>query len=108
MHLDVRPVSRLRGADRVNVMALLAPVVDTICDDAIDLSRISVICDWVQYRANFREVADIRPVLSTGWPGSADPEGEQCNGADGPGRPAEAALEIAWICAAVRTPIFPR
>jgi hypothetical protein len=93
MHLDVGPVSRLRGADRVNVMALLAPVVDTICDDAIDLSRISVICDWVQYRANFREVADIRPVLSTGWPGSADPEGEQCNGADGPGRPAEAALD---------------
>jgi hypothetical protein len=95
MHLDVRPVSRLRGADRVNVMALLAPVVDTLCDDAIDLSRISVVCDWVQYRANFREVADFRPVLSTGWPGCADPEGEQCNGADGPGRPAEAALEIA-------------
>jgi hypothetical protein len=95
MHLDVRPVSRLRGADRVNVMALLAPVVDTLCDDAIDLSRISVVCDWVQYRANFREVADFRPVLSTGWPGSADPEGEQCNDADGPGRPAEAALEIA-------------
>jgi hypothetical protein len=95
MHLDVRPVSRLRGADRMNVMALLAPVVDTLCDNAIDLSRISVVCDWVQYRANFREVADFRPVLSTGWPGSADPEGEQCNGADGPGRPAEAALEIA-------------
>jgi hypothetical protein len=64
MHVDVRPVTRLRGPDPVKVMALLDPVVEALCADSIDLSRVSIVCDWVQYRANFREVADFRPVLA--------------------------------------------
>src|ERR1700683_671612 len=96
MHLDVRPVSRLRGADGVNVMALLAPVVDTLCDDAVDLSRVSVVCDWIQYRANFREVADFRPVLAAPWRTAADQAGPAyAGGAAGAQPPAESALEIA-------------
>jgi hypothetical protein len=113
MHVDVRPVSRLRGADRVDVMALLAPVVDTLCQDAIDLSRISVVCDWIQYRANFREVADFRPVLSRRWPGYAELASAGLDGAGGNDdeiqdrRAGEAALEIALDlrrCAAADIP----
>ena len=67
MHVDVRPVSRLRGADPVKVMASLGPVVETLCAGAVDLSRLSVVCDWIQYRASVREVADFRPVLAVPW-----------------------------------------
>lgn len=28
------------------------------------LSRIRVVCDWVQYRSSFRDVVDIRPILA--------------------------------------------
>jgi hypothetical protein len=99
MHVDVRPVSRLRGADRVNVMALLEPVLDALCEDSVDLSRISVVCDWIQYRANFREVADFRPVLTTAWPATADRDSagyDRDEGADEAARqPDETALELA-------------
>jgi hypothetical protein len=71
-------------------------VVDTLCASALDLSRVSVVCDWIQYRANFREVADFRPVLAApprapGGHAAADVD----PGQDRPGRPAEAALEVA-------------
>jgi len=96
MHVDVRPVSRLRGSDGVNVMALLAPVVDTLCADSIDLSRVSVVCDWIQYRANFREVADFRPVLAAPWPPAAGQDASGYDATDAAGhQPDEAALEIA-------------
>jgi hypothetical protein len=96
VHIDVRPVTKLRGADPVKVMALLAPVVETLCGDSIDLSRVSVVCDWIQYRANFREVADFRPVLAAPWRTAADHAGAAYAGAAAGGQPpAEAALEIA-------------
>jgi hypothetical protein len=96
MYIDVRPVTRLRGADPVKPIALLAPVVETLCADSIDLSRVTVVCDWIQYRANFREVADFRPVLAAPVPTAADHADAQYAGAAGSGLPtAEAALEIA-------------
>jgi hypothetical protein len=64
MRIDVRPVSRLRGADPPDIPAALGPVLDALRGTDIDLSRVSVVCDWIQYRSNFREVADYRPVLA--------------------------------------------
>ncbi len=96
MHVDVKPVGRLRGADRMPVMTLLEPVLDALCAGPVDLSRLSVVCDWIQYRANFREIADFRPILAAPWRTAADHDG---NGFDadqgGEQGPAEAALEIA-------------
>jgi hypothetical protein len=93
MRVDVRPVSRLRGKDPLDVTAALAPVVEAVCASTVDLSRLSVVCDWVQYRSSFREVADYRPVLAP-WRGGAEPE----TGAGQDPRhepPAEVALEMA-------------
>lgn len=73
MRIDVRSVSRLRGPDAVNVTAALGPVIETLCAGAIDLSRVSVVCDWIQYRSNFREVADLRQVLAAPWRTTAHP-----------------------------------
>lgn len=63
MRVDVRPVSRLRGTEPVDVTAALGPVIEALCASDVDLSRLTVVCDWIQYRSSFREVADYRPVL---------------------------------------------
>ena len=63
MRVDVRPVGRLRGTDPVDVTAALGPVIEAVCASDVDLSRLTVVCDWIQYRSSFREVADYRPVL---------------------------------------------
>ena len=96
MRVDIRPVSRLRGNDPLQVMPQLGAVIETLCADTIDLSRVSVVCDWVQYKANFRDVADFRPVLATAPPVSPDPIDAAPSGTDpARGDPAEAALEVA-------------
>jgi len=92
--VEVRPVGRLRGTDPVRVMALLAPVVDTLCASTVDLSRVAVVCDWIQYRANFRNVAELRPVLAVRGPG-ADSSAEPREGQPADAQPAEVAMELA-------------
>ena len=90
MRIDVRPVSRLRGDDPLDLAGTLGPVIGALCRGAVDLARVSVVCDWVQYRENFRQVADCRPVLAHPRPAGPDPAG-----GDGDGPPAETGLEIA-------------
>jgi hypothetical protein len=62
--VDFRPTGRLRGKKPVDVTAALGPVLDALAEDSVDLSRVRVVCDWVQYRNSFREVVDIRPILA--------------------------------------------
>jgi hypothetical protein len=95
MRIDVRPVNRLRGKEPVNVTQALGPVIEALCSSAVDLSRLSVVCDWIQYRSSFREVADYRPVLAP-WRGGTDPDGQADDDqAAQREQPAEAALEMA-------------
>jgi len=91
MRVDVRPVARLRGQDPVNVAEALTPVIDALCASTADLSRLRVVCDWIQYRSSFREVADYRPVLAAGP--APEPGPDQEPGSEP--RPAESAVEIA-------------
>ncbi len=85
MHIDVRPVSKLRGPGQLNILAALGPLFDAVSSTDVDLARLRVVCDWIQYRSNFAEPVRCRPVLAERPHGSggADP------------RAAEAALEIA-------------
>jgi hypothetical protein len=99
MRVDVRPVSRLRGANPVSVTAALGPVIEALlAADAVDLSRLTVVCDWIQYRASFREVADLRPVLAAPWHRAADLADADAAASDdsyaSQRRPGEAALEV--------------
>jgi hypothetical protein len=94
MRVDVRPVSRLRGKEPLDVTAALGPVVEALCTSDVDLSRISVVCDWIQYRSSFREVADYRPVLAP-WHSGPGPDGDGEDRAAQRDPPAEAALEMA-------------
>jgi hypothetical protein len=95
MRVDVRPVARLRGKDPVDVAAALTPVIEALCASAVDLSRLNVVCDWIQYRSSFREVADCRRVLAP-WRGGTEPDSGGADGRDPqPGPRADAALEVA-------------
>jgi len=72
MRIDVRAVKRLR--ESVDAPAVFGPIVQAIGASSADLSRLRVVCDWVQYRNNFREVVDYRPVLGA-WPGRQEDGG---------------------------------
>ena len=87
MLIDVRPVAKLTGPDPVDVAATLGPVFTALSSAALDLASLRVVCDWIQYRHNFYEPIEVRPVLAD-RPRRAESAGEQA-------RPAESGLEIA-------------
>jgi hypothetical protein len=63
MRVEIRPVSRLRGDHPLDVAATLGPVLAALAAGPADMSRVMVSCDWIQYKSNFRDVADYRPIL---------------------------------------------
>lgn len=73
MRVDVRPVARMRSEKPVDVPAALAPVFTELAASSLDLDRLRVVCDWIQYRANFRPPVDHRPVLVDGVPAGEGP-----------------------------------
>jgi hypothetical protein len=64
MHIDVRPVTKLRGPGAVDIPAALGPVFTALSTSQVDLARLRVVCDWIQYRHNFTEPVACRPVLA--------------------------------------------
>ncbi|MGI8691782.1 MAG: class I SAM-dependent methyltransferase [Geodermatophilaceae bacterium] len=68
MLVEIRPVARLRGKTPLDVTTPLTAVLDTLRDGTVDLSRVRVVCDWIQYKANFRDVVDVRQI-GPGTPG---------------------------------------
>ncbi|MFC7659145.1 hypothetical protein ACFQV8_26065 [Pseudonocardia benzenivorans] len=64
MLVDFRPHSRLRGTTPIDITTALVPVVEALSEDSTDLSKVRLVCDWVQYRENFRDVVELRPILA--------------------------------------------
>ncbi|PXY37081.1 hypothetical protein BAY59_00370 [Prauserella coralliicola] len=54
---------RLRGERPADFGASVLPVVAALTESTADLSRVRLVCDWVQYRNNFREAVDVRAIL---------------------------------------------
>src|SRR5258708_25624056 len=61
MHIEVRPVRRLRDSERVR--GVFAPMIEAISASGADRDRLRVVCDWIQYKASFRDAVMARPVL---------------------------------------------
>jgi hypothetical protein len=67
VHVDLRAVNKLSES---SVPAALGSVIEVLSSSSVDLTRLRVVCDWIQYRNNFREVVDCRPVLTARAPGA--------------------------------------
>ena len=67
MEIDIRAVRRLR--ESAAARAALGPLVEALCRSDADLATTRVVCDWIQYKANFRDIAMVRPVLADGGAG---------------------------------------
>jgi hypothetical protein len=61
--IDFRPHGRLRAERPADLGASVLPVMTALSESAADLSKVRVVCDWIQYRNNFRDVVEIRPIL---------------------------------------------
>jgi hypothetical protein len=65
MLVDFRPHTRLRAEHPVDFGESVVPVLEALSESTADLDRVRVVADWVQYRENFRDVVDVRPILHT-------------------------------------------
>src|SRR5688500_4522155 len=63
MLVEFRPHARLRGRKPADLGASVLPVVAAVSASDADLGKVRVVCDWVQYRDNFRDVVALRPIL---------------------------------------------
>ncbi len=64
MDIDIRAAHRLR--ESAGAQAAIGPLVGALCAADVDLTRLRVSCDWIQYKNNFRETAMVRPVIAAG------------------------------------------
>ena len=62
MQIEVRPIDRLRGKNAVDLAPVLTALANAARDGTVDLSRLRVVLDYVQYRQNFRNAVDVRQV----------------------------------------------
>ena len=79
MDLEVRPVKKLRESPAAQ--AAFGPIIEALCKSPADLSRLRVVCDWIQYKNNFREPVIARPIID-GDPGQLEVAIDLRRGAD--------------------------
>ena len=60
MDVDLRPARKLR--ESAAARSALGPILEAVCASPADLGRLRVVCDWIQYKQNFREAVVSRPV----------------------------------------------
>jgi hypothetical protein len=64
MLVDLRPTDRLRKDNGAAVSSVLGSIMHAVGDESLDLDRLRIVCDWVQYKNSFREAVEIRPILN--------------------------------------------
>jgi hypothetical protein len=69
VEIDIRAAARLRAS--AGAQAAVQPLVEALCRSDADLATTRVVCDWIQYKSNFREIAMVRPLLADGQTGAA-------------------------------------
>ena len=65
VEIDIRAVRRLRESPEAQ--AAIEPMVEALCRHEVDLTAVRAVCDWIQYRSNFREIAMVRPGSRATW-----------------------------------------
>src|SRR5579871_3065281 len=63
MFIEVRaPDDRMRGPKAVDAASILTAAYRAATESETDLSRLRVMCDFIQYRQNFRDTVELRRV----------------------------------------------
>jgi hypothetical protein len=70
MDIDVRAFRKLRESQAAQ--AAFGPLVSAVCESDVDLATLRVVCEWIQYRNNFRDTAMVRPVIAPFGGGTAE------------------------------------
>jgi hypothetical protein len=73
VQIDIRAADRLRAKTPLNLTPVLDAVTEAVRNSELDLAKLRVVGDWIQYRQNFRAVVDIRRIM---------PSALQSNGTD--------------------------
>ena len=73
VEIDIRAVRRLR--ESAGARAAIAPLIEALSQSDADLAETRVVCDWIQYKANFRDTVMVRPVLPAEGTAPADGTG---------------------------------
>jgi hypothetical protein len=73
VEIDIRAVRRLR--ESAGARAAITPIVEALSRSDADLAATRVVCDWIQYKANFRETVMVRPVIAADGPSVTSVEG---------------------------------
>ncbi len=63
MLVDFRPHSQTSGTSPLDLMTSLAPVIEALQEVSMDLGKVRLVSDWVQYKSNFRNAVDVRAIL---------------------------------------------
>ena len=74
MQIEVRAADRLRGKNPVDIGPVLDAMTQAVRDSSLDLGKLRVVCDWVQYRQNFRNLIDVRRIMPSALEG---PDGRE-------------------------------
>jgi hypothetical protein len=73
VEIDIRAVRRLR--ESAGAQAALKPMVEALCRSDADLAGTRVVCDWIQYKSNFRDTVMVRPVIAADSPSASAVQG---------------------------------
>jgi hypothetical protein len=79
MQIEIRSTDRLRGTKALDLAPVLTSLGQAAHEGSIDLARLRVVCDWVQYKQNFRGPVDVRRIV----PHALEAVRAQRNGASG-------------------------
>ncbi|HLK72774.1 MAG TPA: class I SAM-dependent methyltransferase [Streptosporangiaceae bacterium] len=64
MDVDLRPVRKLR--ESAATRQALGPIIEAVCTSPADLATLRIVCDWIQYKQNFRPPVASRKIGAIG------------------------------------------
>jgi len=64
MLVDLRPTDRLRQGNGAVVQGVLGSILHAVGDETLDLDKLRIVCEWVQYKNSFRDPVELRPIIN--------------------------------------------
>jgi hypothetical protein len=64
MLVDLRPTDRLRKGNGAVVQSVLGSILHAVGDESLDLEKLRIVCDWVQYKNSFRDPVELRAIVN--------------------------------------------